>query len=434
MKRLFGKKEEKGAGGRPKLSVQQLQEQNDSLLDALSKATQDLANSRMAKHEVEQSNEQLVTKNSLLEKHVKSLETQVKKISQSFAFEQAQKTDEKIKQLETSLDVETKKSSDLQNELKTTNARIVKAEEDLEAANAAKIKLLKMMGEGQTTLEKKEKKIEELRSNVKALKEEMNELDATVQAERKALEDSTTKKISETKSACDAQVQGVQGSIHKLEGERNNYMHKCKTLQKELGKVLMKLKNNDLKQIKAENERLKEELDRRTKSLENALSALDTFAVGNLGSRGTTALDQATGNHQFFALQREVQKLKADLRKSEVQVQEKDLIIAQLKNATHFFGAKIIELEDRDRKSQMSASHSEPEMPTISITSPSRSRSSITDNPIDRIPMTPPTSNRKSKETGSEGGSVSSLAVPRGSDTKPAKPGDLSICSDADLP
>jgi len=41
---------------------------------------------------------------------------------------------------------------------------------------------------------------------------------------------------------------------------------------------------------------------------------------------------------------------------SQVKINEKDMVIAQLKSATHFFGEKIMELEDRSRSLQQQSS------------------------------------------------------------------------------
>eukprot|EP00471_Norrisiella_sphaerica_P008714 CAMPEP_0184492668 /NCGR_PEP_ID=MMETSP0113_2-20130426/23947_1 /TAXON_ID=91329 /ORGANISM="Norrisiella sphaerica, Strain BC52" /LENGTH=410 /DNA_ID=CAMNT_0026877601 /DNA_START=166 /DNA_END=1398 /DNA_ORIENTATION=- len=376
MKSFFKKKETKGMESPPKSASPNESQSNNALrhdellMEQLSTVSQELANTRMRKHELEQQNGAFRSKNEELEKQVNELQAQVKKISESFAFEEAQKTQEKVKELQTVTDEEKKRSSELQKQLKASKTRVAELEDRVSESD-------KEMGQLRTRIDEQLDEIRSKDESLSTLRDHNTDQDATIkdlqerlQIEREKNAAENERRIQELKSSCEERVKSTEASVHKLEGERNSYMQKCKTLQRELQKVLKKYQGDDIKKLKRENENLKSELDRRSKSLQNALSALDTYVSSNVGSRGTDNIDAAKGNHQMFTLQNEIKKLNSKLKEAEVQVHEKEMVITQLKKATHFFGERIIELEDRSR-----ATHAQSKAEVVSPTKEENSAS-----------------------------------------------------------
>eukprot|EP00954_Amorphochlora_amoebiformis_P003149 246210-Amorphochlora_amoeboformis.AAC.2 len=162
MKNFFLKKEGKKSNASPPggpnggLSLEELQNSNNLLLEQLSKVSQDLANARMDKQEAEQSNTILLAKEKDLQKQVTSLEAQVKKISQSFAFEEAQKLNDKARELNEALTAETDKGKALEAKLTTVEDRLATLEKSEAQSTEEKAKLRARIGE----------QLEELRTKV----------------------------------------------------------------------------------------------------------------------------------------------------------------------------------------------------------------------------------------------------------------------------
>mmetsp|Transcript_29490 Transcript_29490/g.51782 ORF Transcript_29490/g.51782 Transcript_29490/m.51782 type:complete len:455 (-) Transcript_29490:231-1595(-) len=373
-KMSFFKKEAKTNGRGPPSasegrSVAELESSNDLLLDQLSKVSQDLANARMAKQEAEQSYEEMVLRNDKLEKQVESLEVQVKKISNSFAFEEAQKTNDRVKSLNKSLAEEKKKVEVLEVAIKEKSLALSELEESTTTSSREMVTLQSRIEEQLDEIRIKDEALDTLRNQNSELTLEIKDVQYKFKKEREGLTLEHDRKIEALESACEERIRDSESEIHKLKGQRNSFMQKCKTLQKELQRVVKQVRKNEAKKMKQEVENLRQELERRTKSLQDALSALDTFVSGNVGKRGIGNVDVANGNHQFFTLQNEVKLLKSKLMQADVKIQEKDLVITQLKSATHFFGEKIMALETQVARSQSETGGSQIEQ--ISPRSPS---------------------------------------------------------------
>uniref|UniRef100_A0A6U3BU09 Uncharacterized protein n=1 Tax=Lotharella globosa TaxID=91324 RepID=A0A6U3BU09_9EUKA len=411
---FFSKKDSKAEspqGGRTGASVQELENSNELLMEQLSKVSQDLANARMGKQEAEQTNQSLSKKNDEMKEKVKSLEAQLKKISQTFAYEEAQKTNQKVKELEKSLEEQATMVNQLEVELQDSKTRAADLEENVTQANEERSKLRNQIYEQQDELRVKDETLNGLRNQCAEQTAEVKELQEKMRHEQESIAEETRRKTLEVETKCDERVKAAEKKMHILEAERNSYMQKCKTLQKELQKLLKKFNANEIKELKKENESLRAELERRSKSLTDALSALDTFMSGNVGQRGAKNREAAQGNHQFFALQNEVKKLKSQLNQAEVKLQEKEMVIAQLKSATHFFGEKIIELEDRSKSSR--SQNASPPLPSIS--------------PVVPVPISPtPNSSDKSKQPKQEPEKQKDPGNPSRNNT--------SYCEETDLP
>mmetsp|Transcript_11204 Transcript_11204/g.27548 ORF Transcript_11204/g.27548 Transcript_11204/m.27548 type:complete len:399 (-) Transcript_11204:436-1632(-) len=345
MKKFFSKSppsSDAGGSGRDEKN-----DENVLILEQLSKVSQDLANARMRAHEAEQRNSDLRTSNTELEAQVKSLQAQVSKIAKSFAFEEAEKTQKEVKELKILLKDEQKKGKDLDSRLKETCTRLSELEQISAKLQKEDVKLRSRIDEQLDEIRAKDEELRTLKEQCAEQEEHMKNLRGALQEEREHAAMESDRKLKQMETKSKEQLEEKENKIHRLEGERNNYMQKCKTLQKELQKVLKKYTGSEARTLRKENENLRAELERRSRSLQDALSALDSFA--HTKSDGSGVNESRPQNHQIFTQQAEIKKLSKQLRKAEIQLHEKEMVISQLKSATHFFGEKIIELEDRSK-------------------------------------------------------------------------------------
>lgn len=348
---MFGKKKKKrgdakSSGGG---DTDGLAEQNASFMETLAKMSTDLAETRMAKKELEQVLADAEKRLKLAEQQRDSLDAQLKKVSSSFAFEQAQRSGERIKELEAALDASRAEQARLQEELKSSRAdatasreRVAAVERERDAASSRADTLA-------SELETKTTTLTEVSEAFAAQRDEAERAKKAAAVERGHEAEKHAAEIKLVRDECAAREEAAAARVPRLEGERNSYMQKCKTLQRELAKLLSRAKSNDSQKHRQEVSRLKQELQRRNRSLSDALSALESFTNGELG-KGSDAVGVANGKHQMHTMQRENKALLQRLQEAEVRLQEKELVIKQLKSATHFFGEKIIELEGRESK------------------------------------------------------------------------------------
>eukprot|EP00466_Bigelowiella_natans_P005083 jgi/Bigna1/71581/fgenesh1_pg.16_\ len=375
-----------------------MEKNNEVLMDQLSKISQDLANARMAKQEAEQQNSVLSGKNAKLEEQVRSLGAQVKKISESFAFEEARKTQEEVKELRSSLHEAQQRAKGLEQQLGDAQSRVAALEENVGVTEGENVKLSGRIEEQLDEIHAKDEALATIREQHTEQAALIEDLQERLETEIDKAAADSERRIKAIESKCGEKISSTEGKMHTLEGQRNGYMQKCKTLRKELQKMMKKFQGQDVKKLKMENEKLRSELDRRSKSLEDALSALDTFMHDNVGGRtrnrgggggvgvvgvgiGSSSEENlavaagGAGNHQLYTLQSEVKRLTAQLKNAEKRTPsaKKTSLVDGPESKEGWWcagvastgdtnacvlvaGEKIMELEDRSRSLQQQSS------------------------------------------------------------------------------
>jgi hypothetical protein len=225
---------------------------------------------------------------------------------------------------------------------------------------------------------------QELRRQLKATQDKVEELrtqlheDALMHnreiAELTAARDNATELAEERVNET---VQGLQEQLDNAEAQRNNFKQKCDSMMKELSKAVKSAqdKHETESKLASENDRMREELVRKSRSLADALEALGVYMAADMEQPHSTvamppppspselvASDSKTSVNETQLMQQN-ETLQGLANKLSIDINEKDDIVSNLRRSNQMLGKQVIQLKERIRELQDDAATASANLP-----------------------------------------------------------------------
>jgi chromosome segregation ATPase len=326
---------------------------SDALLEQLAHISQQLADSRMVKQEVEDENKKLRSEVGRLRTELEARERELRSIKEEIVFTNVEKLEREVKKLRSENEALQKQLGAKEKTLTTAKERLDQTIRELETLHGDKAHVDKALHDAevrvaqlQTELDARGKQLGDLTAERDRLVADKKDVDAYLERRYQELQARHEQEVARLRDEFATEEKKYQDRCVELEGQRNGLKKKSDGNAKELRKILNQ-KEQRLRadaSIREENARLKEELQRKSKSLRDALEAL---SVQMNETRVSADAQEELATRLAATVTRSNQEIAQLAQKITIETSEKDEIVDNLRAANEALGKKVLELQEK---------------------------------------------------------------------------------------